>query len=142
MFSNNLTKLLLLIPYEMNIWNTFSIYYHSLIEALHIALVSYFGLDICLLDRNQLIIWFASVLPSKMGQAGERKQKSLDFLNKKTYILPVCYLTYSAKQMLFQLPIYHQNKGEKVCFHSTISLCYYLCYLYLLCVFYSCLVRF
>ena len=44
--------------------------------------------------------------------------------------------------MLFQLPIYHQNKGEEVRFSSTISLYIYLCYLYLLCVFYLCLVMF
>ena len=31
------------------------------------------------LGRNQLIVWFASGLPSKMGQAGGQKQKSLDF---------------------------------------------------------------
>ena len=37
--------------------------------------------------------------------------------------------------MLFQLPIYHQNKGEEVRFYSTISMYIYLCYLYLLCVF-------
>ena len=78
--------------------------------------------------------------------------------------MPVGYLTCSAKQMLFQLPIYHQNKGEEVAFYSTSSLYIYLCYLYLhgviilnyyyntkfsiitpwhlLCVFYLCLVRF
>ena len=35
--------------------------------------------------------------------------------------------------MLFQLPIYHQNKDEEVRFSSTISLYIYLCYMYLLC---------
>ena len=92
--------------------------------------------------RNQLIVWFASVLPSKMGRVGGWKPKSSDFLNKKTYILLVGYLTCSAKQMLFQLPIYHQNKDEEVCFYSTNSLYIYLYYLYLFCVFYLCLVRF
>ena len=81
----------------MNIWNTFSIYYCSFTEALHIALVSWFWLDICPLGRNHLIVWFASVLPSKMGQAGARKQKSLSLLNKRTYIFSAGYLTYSAK---------------------------------------------
>ena len=66
--------------------------------------------------------------------------------------------------MLFPLPIYHQNTGEKVGFYSTSSLYIYLYYQYLhgviilnyyyntkfsiinpwhlLCVFYLCLVRF
>ena len=34
--------------------------------------------------------------------------------------------------MLFQLPIYCQNKGENVYFYSVISMYIYLCYLYLL----------
>ena len=77
----------------MNIWNTFSIYYHSLTEALYIALISCFGLDICPLGRNQLIVWFVSVWPSKMGQTGGRKQKSLSFflIKKHTYCQPVTW---------------------------------------------------
>ena len=35
------------------------------------------------LGRNQLIVWFASVLPRKMWWAGVRKQKGSDFFNKK-----------------------------------------------------------
>ena len=35
--------------------------------------------------------------------------------------------------MLFQLPTYHQNKGEEVRFYFAISTCIYLCYLYFLC---------
>ena len=41
----------------------------------------------------------------------------------------------SAKYMLFELPIYHQNKGEEVDLCSAISIYIYLCYLYLLSVF-------
>ena len=37
--------------------------------------------------------------------------------------------------MLFQLPIYHQNKGEKNHFYSAVSMYIYFCYLYLLSVF-------
>ena len=37
---------------------------------------------------------------------------------EKTCILLVGYLIRSAKQMLFQLPMYQQNKGERVCFIS------------------------
>ena len=37
--------------------------------------------------------------------------------------------------MLFQLPIYDQNKGEEVHFYSAVSIYIYLCYLYLLSVF-------
>ena len=32
--------------------------------------------------------------------------------------------------MLFQLPIYHQNKGTEFRFYSAISMYIYLCYLY------------
>ena len=86
----------------------------------------------------------------KMGRADRRKQKSSEMLNKKRYILPVGYITCSSKQMLFQLPIYHQNKGKKVrciflrCIQLLlfISLYIYQCYLYLLCVFYLCLAMF
>ena len=57
-----------------------------------------------------------------MGQAGGQKQKSLAFFEKKTCILPVGYLTCSAKYMLLKLPIHHQNKGEEVCLCSAIFL--------------------
>ena len=88
----------------------------------HLILVGFLSISILYIIRPQSIVWFASVLPQKMGRVGRRKQKSLDFLKKKTkHILPISYRTCSAKQMLFQLPIHHQNKGKEVCFYSTIS---------------------
>ena len=45
---------------------------------------------------------------------------------KNSCILPVIYLTTSAKSMLFQPPMYHQNKGEGVCFYLVISMYIYL----------------
>ena len=71
-----------------------------------------------------------------MGQAGKQKQKSSLFFEKKhNRQSPVSYLTCSAKQMLFQLPIHHQNKGKEVCFYSAIST--YILLRYLLSVFVS-----
>ena len=67
-----------------------------------------------------------------MGRAGRRKQKSSEFLKK---IYAVGYLTSSVKQMLFQPPVCHQNKGERACFYCVIFMCIYLYYLYLLCMF-------
>ena len=37
--------------------------------------------------------------------------------------------------MLFQPPMYHQNKGEGVCFYPIISMYIYLYYLYSLCMY-------
>ena len=47
--------------------------------------------EFCLayIGHNQLIVWFASVLPQKMGRASGWKQRSLEFLKKKNNILPV-----------------------------------------------------
>ena len=54
----------------------------------HLILVGFLSISILYIIRPQSIVWFASVLPQKMGQVGRRKQKSLDFLKKKnkTYI--------------------------------------------------------
>ena len=41
--------------------------------------------------------FFVSVAPPKMVWAGGQKLISLNFLKKKTDILPVVYLTYSSK---------------------------------------------
>ena len=61
--------------------------------------------------------------------------KGLGFFEKNICILLVSYLIFSVKQMLFQPPIYQQNKGEGVCFYLIISMNIYLYYLYLLCMF-------
>ena len=50
------------------------------------------------------------------------------------WILPDGFLKCSAKLMLFQPPIYHQNKGERFCFYPVISMYIYLYYLYSLCM--------
>ena len=50
-------------------------------------------------------------------------------------MLLVGYLACSVKYMLFQPPIYHQNKGEGVRFYFSIATYIYLHYLHLLCVF-------
>ena len=60
--------------------------------------------------------------------------KKFGFFEKNICILPVGYLTSSTKQMLFQPPIYHQNKGEGVYFYPVISMYIYLYYLYSLCM--------
>ena len=47
----------------------------------HLILVGILSISV-LSIRPQSIVWFASVLPQKMGQVGRRKQKSSDFLKK------------------------------------------------------------
>ena len=48
----------------------------------HLILVGFLSISILYIIRPQSIVWFASVLPQKMGRVGRRKQKRLDFLKK------------------------------------------------------------
>ena len=82
--------------------------------------------------RLQLIVWLTSVLPEKNWVGRRVEAKRLRFFEKNICILLVSYLTFSVKQMLFQPPIYQQNKGEGVCFYLIISMYIYLYYPHLL----------
>ena len=72
-----------------------------------------------------------------MGQVGGWKQKSSAFfLKKKIHILPVGSLTCSAKDVLFQPPMYRQqNNDEGVRFYPVIYMYVYLYYMYWSCKF-------
>ena len=68
----------------------------------------------------------------ELEQAGGSKKVGSFW--KKTYILPVPYLVCSAKEMLFQLLIYYQNKGAEVRFYYAISMYIYVLSVVIMCV--------
>ena len=86
----------------------------------------YFYLLIIYMLRLQSINCLVRVSFAIKNEAGRWVEaKKFGFFVKNSCILPVSYLTTSAKQMLFQPPMYHQNKSEGVCFYLVISV--YIC---------------
>ena len=77
---------------------------------------------------NQLFGLHQFVIKNGVGRWVEAKKFGI--FVKNICLLPVGYLTCSAKQMLFQPPMYQQNKVEGVCFYPVICVYIYLYYLY------------
>ena len=95
----------------------------------------YFYLLIIYLLRLQSINCLVRVSFAIKNEAGRWVEaKKFGFFVKNSCILPVSYLTTSAKQMLFQPPMYHQNKGEVVCFYLVISMYIFICIICTHCV--------
>ena len=90
----------------------------------HLILVGILSISILYIIRPQSINCLVCVsFAPKNGAGWQAEAKKFGFFEKKKtkHILPVSYQTCSAKQMLFQLRIHHQNKGKEVRFYSAIS---------------------
>ena len=72
----------------------------------------------------------------KNRASGRAEAKNFGFLKKKS-ILPLGYQTCSAKYMLFELTIYHQNKGEEVPLCCAISVYSFVLSVIIICLYLS-----